>query len=144
MRGAGRDSRSLRDHFCSTAGRVYPQPTTRLVIISRTGETEDLSKLSSSSTLWLDGKFNQRTEVILQLRPGNRSEAGGVLRETDVVQCEVRLPGTEYSELLYRKLVTITSHSNAAQPVQPASLLTSLVFLLFLLCYLSTNTDLYL
>ena len=74
-----------------------------------------MSKMSSSSTLWINGKFHQRTEVILQLRPGNNTEAGRVLGETDVVQCEVKLPGTEYSELLYRKLVTI-HQSSAAQP----------------------------
>ena len=115
------------------AGVVYPQPTTRLVIISRTGELEDLSKLSSSFTMWINGKFSQRTEVLLQLSPGNTTESGRVLEETDVVQCEVGLPGTEYSELLYRKLVTI-HQSSAAQPQYS---LTSLLVLLhsILLCY---------
>ena len=118
---------------------VYPQPTTRLVLISRTGELEDLSQLSSSSTLWLDGKFSQRTEVLLQLRPGNTTESGLVLGETDVVQCEVGLPGTEYSELLYRKLVTIKT-SGAARPHSLLSLLPYLVLLhSLLLCYQHTD-----
>ena len=118
---------------------VYPQPTTRLVLISRTGEMEDLSQLSSSSTLWLDGKFSQRTEVLLQLRPGNTTESGLVLGETDVVQCEVGLPGTEYSELLYRKLVTI-QNSGAARSHSLLSLLPYLVLLhSLLLCYQHTD-----
>ena len=118
---------------------VYPQPTTRLVLISRTGELEDLSQQSSSSTLWLDGKFSQRTEVLLQLRPGNTTESGLVLGETDVVQCEVGLPGTEYSELLYRKLVTI-QNSGAARSHSLLSLLPYLVLLhSLLLCYQQTD-----
>ena len=48
-------------------GVVYPQPTTRLVIISKAGDTVDLSKQSSSSTQWINGKFNQRTDIILDL-----------------------------------------------------------------------------
>ena len=134
MRGAGHQS-SVRENICVTSGVVYPQPTTRLVIISRTGELEDLSKISSSSTLWVNGKFHQRTEVILQLRPGNNTQGERVLGETDVVQCEVKLPGTEYSELLYRKLVTI-HHSSAANHHQSLSLTNLLVFLHSIrLCY---------
>ena len=117
------------------AGVVYPQPTTRLVIISRTGELEDLSKLSSSSTMWMNGKFSQRTEVLLQLSPGNTTESGRVLEETDVVQCEVVLPGTEYSELLYRKLV-VTQHSGA---VRAHCGLLLLLLPSLLLCYHHTD-----
>ena len=126
----------MRDNIHVGAGVVYPQPTTRLVIISRTGEVEDLSKLSSSSTLWVNGKFDQRTEVILQLRPGNNTQAGRVLGETDVVQCEVKLPGTEYSELLYRKLVTL-NHRSAAQPHYSHYSITILLVFLYslMLCY---------
>ena len=109
-------------------GSVYPQPTTRLVIISTSGDLEDLSTHSSSSTVWVDGKFNQRTEVLLALS----GAAGLVLRETDVVQCEVRLPGTEYRELLYRKLVTIQS-SASAREMLAYTLMISVLIITFLL-----------
>ena len=103
---------------------MYPQPSTRLVIISNTGDLEDLSPQSSSSTLWVNGKFNQRTDVLLPL-----AGSGLVLEETDLVQCEVRLPGTEYREILYRKLVTTQPRSTSSRQMEDCILLISVLTL---------------
>ena len=103
---------------------MYPQPSTRLVIISTDGDMEDLSPQSSSSTVWVNGKFNQRTDVLLPL-----TGSGLVLGETDLVQCEVRLPGTEYREILYRKLVTTQPHSTSTRLMEDCVLLISVLTL---------------
>ena len=94
-------------------GEVYPQPTTQLVIKSITGEIRDLTEQSSSSTLWINGKFNQRTDTILSLSSAEAENDGPVLGDTDTVQCQVGLPGTEYTALLYRNIV-LTNQKAAA------------------------------
>ena len=93
---------------------MYPQPTTQLVIKSITGEIRDLTEQSSSSTLWINGKFNQRTDTILSLSSAEAGNDGPVLGETDTVQCQVGLPGTEYTALLYRNIV-LTNQKAAAK-----------------------------
>ena len=59
-----------------------------------------------------------------------------VLLKTDVVQCEVRLPGTAYNELLYRKVVSIQQR-NAAPPALPLRSLPLYIIVIIVLspCY---------
>ena len=85
-------------------GQVYPQPSAKIVIITATGVVVDLAKYTNSSTVWQEGKFNQRNEVFLVTSSLFSDDNTPVLHHDDELKCEVTLQGTEYKEVLYRKL----------------------------------------
>ena len=97
--------------LCSV-GQVYPQPMTRLAIITSTGVTVELDRWTNTTTVWREGKFNQENEIYLSTTGGDVSDSP-ILQTNDEIKCEVSLEGTEYKEVLYRRL-ELEQRSNKA------------------------------
>ena len=97
--------------LCSV-GQVYPQPMTRLAIITSTGVTVELDRWTNTTTVWREGKFNQENEIYLSTTGGDVSDSP-ILQTNDEIKCEVSLEGTEYKEVLYRRL-ELDQRSNKA------------------------------
>lgn len=99
-------------------GQVYPQPDTRLLVISATGTTRDLAKWTNSSIEWREGKFNQNSVIFLPTEDSNQDNSDSdvpVLNFDDIVKCEVGLQGTDYNVELYRKLETLPVNNGATK-----------------------------
>ena len=113
-------------------GEVYPQPSARMVLVTQAGVVKDLGKWTNSSTVWQDGKFDQRNEIYLKTSEVYRDHDSDapVLHENDEVKCEVSLQGTEYREVLYRRLEF--DGKNNSKSLQSSSFLITILLMIFL------------
>ena len=121
--------------LCSV-GQVYPQPLTSLSIITSSGYTVDLARWTNTTTVWREGKFNQENEIYLSTGAGGDSDSP-ILQTDDEIKCEVSLEGTEYKEVLYRRLELEPKSNNALKLQIKFPILIIICFLnILLLIYL--------
>ena len=88
----------------------------------------DLSKWTNSSTVWQEGKFNQKNEIFLSTEMST-NVTSPILHDDDVIKCEVSLQGTEYKEALFRKLEI--QGKSGAKDYFVSTILFLLVFVVF-------------